>query len=258
MLKLRNISIRTKLILIMAITAVFAMLLITTAMVAYQHQSIKRSVESEMSSLAGVLAWNCSAALAFNDKNTAIDSLAVLKSRPDIVAGYLYNKEGQVFVKFTHQSTVPAPWNAKHLQKIATDESLRIMNRKIPDVTSISTTWISLLINNLSNNNAGANTTDYFEYDDQGFLHLIYPIVINDQVIGSIHLINNLDKLRENLKTFYIIIAVSSDDNADGYFAVVDQTPENIFFTVAGTHASDECGRDRERLHQPGQSIRGR
>ncbi len=209
MLKLRNISIRTKLILIMAITAVFAMLLITTAMVAYQHQSIKRSVESEMSSLAGVLAWNCSAALAFSDKNTAIDSLAVLKSRPDIVAGYLYNKEGQVFVKFTHQSAVPGPWNAKHLQKIATDEALRIMNRKIPDVTSISTTWISLLINNLSNNNAGANTTDYFEYDDQGFLHLIYPIVINDQVIGSIHLINNLDKLRENLKTFYIIIAVA-------------------------------------------------
>ena len=101
MFNLRNISIRTKLRLILSVTAVFAMFLITAAMVAFQYHSIKRAVEEEMSTLASVLAWDSAVALAFNDQKTARESLAVLRSRSDIVAGRIYDKDDAVFAEFT-------------------------------------------------------------------------------------------------------------------------------------------------------------
>lgn len=99
MFDLRNISIRTKLRLIMSLTAIFAMLLITVAMVTFQYNSLKRAVEGEMSTLASVLAWNSAVALAFNDHKTANDSLVVLRSRSDIVSGRIYNTKGKVFAE---------------------------------------------------------------------------------------------------------------------------------------------------------------
>ncbi len=109
MLKLSNTSIRTKLILIMTITAISAMLLITVAMMVFQYRSIKHAVEGELTSLASVIAWNCAPALAFNDVQTANESLAVLSSRSDIVAGYLYNNKGLVFAQSTSSQGVTPP-----------------------------------------------------------------------------------------------------------------------------------------------------
>ncbi len=200
MFDLRNISIRTKLRLIMSVTAIFAMLLITVAMVTFQYDSLKRAVEGEMSTLASVLAWNSAVALAFNDHKTANDSLVVLRSRSDIVSGRIYDTKGKVFAEYALSST-SKPWDEKKLQAFAENGSV-LPNQDLPE-----NSWLRLITKSFSVNPPDDNKpTGYFQYDDHGLLHLLYPIHLNNQTIGSVHLINNLSKLRENLNSYYGIV----------------------------------------------------
>ncbi|MGZ8143027.1 MAG: EAL domain-containing protein [Methylosarcina sp.] len=191
MFDLRNISIRTKLRLILSVTAVFAMFLITAAMVAFQYHSIKRAVEEEMSTLASVLAWDSAVALAFNDQKTARESLAVLRSRSDIVAGRIYDKDDAVFAEFTSFSA-NHPWDDKNLNAASKDEPLA--EPRIPNFFS-------------KDSLDDGKPLGFFRYDEKGFLHLRYPVKLNNQTLGTVHLINNLSKLRENLNSYYLIVA---------------------------------------------------
>ncbi len=200
-----NIPIRTKLILIMSVTAVAAMLLITTAFVIFEFQSKKRAVEQELLSLANVVGWNCSAALAFADKKTAEKTLTVVKTNPEIVAAFIYDLDNQVFAQFNTNKNRVSPWSKKQL------ETTGIYKFK-PTTGNItgSGSWLTALKETLVN-------TFFFptiksgtlEYDERGYLHLIQPINLNQKTVGAIHLVNDLSRLKEQLFSFYqILIAV--------------------------------------------------
>ena len=108
MLKFRDISIRTKLTLIMALTAAIALLLVTSALMVYEFQSTRRTVAQELSSLADVVGGNSAAALAFDDAKAASEILGALGARPGIVAAYLYDTRGGVFASYL--ADVGAVW----------------------------------------------------------------------------------------------------------------------------------------------------
>ncbi|MDO8940665.1 MAG: EAL domain-containing protein [Methylicorpusculum sp.] len=202
MLRIGNLSIRTKLILIMAFTAIFAMLLVTSAMVTFQYQSIKRAVEGELVSLASVLSWNSSAALAFNDPKTAEGSLAGFSSRQDIVAAYIYTIKGQPFATFQQHPDFQKSWpEAKVISQLSKPLNSVSEQNEIGRLARLKSDYWR--------GTSSAEAIDNFEYDDQGFLHLLYPITLNGQTIGSVHLINDLSKLNKDLSTFYFIVGLA-------------------------------------------------
>jgi diguanylate cyclase (GGDEF)-like protein len=201
MFNLRNISIRTKLRLILSVTAISAVFLITAAMVAFQYISSRRAVEEEMSTLASVLAWDAAVALAFNDRKTATDSLAVLRSRSDIVAGRVYTKEAQVFAEFASFSANDL-WDGQNFPDNSKNKDETLTEQRTPKVL-----WTNRITGLFSKESPDTAKPDvFFRYDEKGFLHLRYPVTLNNQSLGSLHLINNLSKLRENLNSYYLIV----------------------------------------------------
>lgn len=202
MFNLRNISIRTKLGLILSITAILAMFLITAAMVGFQYYSSRHAVEEEMSTLASVLARDAAVALAFNDRKTADESLAVLGSRSDIVAAHIYTKDARVFAEFVSASARDVR-NEQSLQGFPGNTGV------LPAKPGFSKFLRTGRLTDLFSKEPreADQSGGFFRYDEKGLLHLSYPVTLNNQNLGTLHLINNLSKLRENLNSYYLIVA---------------------------------------------------
>jgi len=98
--KFKDIPIRSKLVLIMAMTAGFALLLSSSAVITIGYISMQRTLYEELSSLADLVAWNSAAALTFDDSKAAEETLAALRSKPEINAAFLYDKEGHLFAQY--------------------------------------------------------------------------------------------------------------------------------------------------------------
>ena len=181
MRKFRDVPIRTKLTLIMAMTAGIAMLLATSAMIVNEYMSTRRTVAEELSNLADVVAWNSAAALAFNDTDAARETLAALGTKPGIVTAFLHDKEGHVFAKYTAGKTdhgKPDPETA----------------RVIPDFRSV----VSIL----------SAHREVIQYDRSGHLHLLWPVVLDNEPIGVIHLVDDLRRLNDILYAYYLIVVL--------------------------------------------------
>src|SRR5581483_9645461 len=88
-----------QMVIIMLITGI-ALLLACGAITTYEIITFRKTMARNLTSLAQIIGNNVSAALDFNDPRNAEDTLAALESEPHIVAGCIYNKEGQVFVKY--------------------------------------------------------------------------------------------------------------------------------------------------------------
>ncbi|MBW1931792.1 MAG: response regulator [Deltaproteobacteria bacterium] len=176
MRKFRDVPIRTKLMLIMGMTAGIALLLAISAMVVNEYTSTRHTVAEELSSLADVVAWNSAAALAFNDTNAARETLTALKTRPGIVSAFLYDKEGHVF--------------SKYMAGKANPETTRGISDLRSQVSTLS------------------EDKEVIQYDQGGHLHLLRPVVLDNEPIGVIHLVDDLRKLNDRLYSYYLIVAL--------------------------------------------------
>ncbi len=96
-IRFRDVSIRTKLILMISASALLALLMVTSAITFNEYVTRKQQTELELSSLADLISWNSSPALAFMDVKAASETLKALQTRSDIVAAFLYNRENEVF-----------------------------------------------------------------------------------------------------------------------------------------------------------------
>ena len=181
MRKFRDVPIRTKLMLIMGMTAGIALLLVISATVVNEYTSTRRTVAEELSFLADVVAWNSAAALAFNDTNAARETLAALGTKPGIVTAFLYDKEGHVFSKYM-------------AGKVDHGKPDPETTRGISDIRS--------LVSTLSADN------EVIQYDQSGHLHLLRPVVLDNEPIGVIHLVDDLRRLNDILHAYYLIVAL--------------------------------------------------
>ncbi|RMF18991.1 MAG: PAS domain S-box protein, partial [Deltaproteobacteria bacterium] len=100
MKRLRDISIRSKLMLVIVVTSGLALGVGSAAMVAYDIGAYKRSMVKELAAQAGIIAANSSAALAFNDYESARDTLSALRNETRVHEAYLLSPDGKVFAAF--------------------------------------------------------------------------------------------------------------------------------------------------------------
>ena len=105
----RNISIRTKLILLTAISISVALSLAAGAFLMINYSMIRSSRINQLDSLTDVLAANVSAALDFNDVETAQELLSSLQSQPEVKSACLYDASGKLFTCFPETASAEAP-----------------------------------------------------------------------------------------------------------------------------------------------------
>ena len=116
MLRLSNISIKWKLIIIIMVASGAALISATAAFTAYDWVSIKETLVSRLEVSAGVVGDGSVSALVFDDPTSAREVLATLGSEPGIVASCVYDSRGRVFATYHRDGTdfTPPPAGTSH------------------------------------------------------------------------------------------------------------------------------------------------
>ena len=179
--KFKDIPIRSKLVLIMAMTAGFALLLSSSAVITNEYISVRLMLSKELSSLADVVGWNSAAALTFDDSKAAEETLAALRSKPEIIAAFLYDKEGHLFAQYLIDKTVR--------NKVNMETTKGIIN-------------LDPLADRLSANDKVT------QYEHNGYLHLMRPVVLEGEQIGVIHLVDDMSRIVKILKPYFIVMGL--------------------------------------------------
>ena len=101
-------TVRARLIAMALATTAAALLLCTGAMLFYDLDTFQRSWIDDMRTQAELIALASAPAINFNDAPAARNNLAMLRMRPEIVAGAIYDSGGAVFATYT-QSALETP-----------------------------------------------------------------------------------------------------------------------------------------------------
>jgi signal transduction histidine kinase len=110
----RDLSITTKLTLLVAQAGAIALVLSSIAFVANDAYLIRSSKVQQLSALAEVLGSNSTAALEFDDPATAKEILASLANQPSVEFAGLYDPSGRAFATYSREQGTPAPAAPKH------------------------------------------------------------------------------------------------------------------------------------------------
>ena len=98
MIELR--SIRQKLVAVVLLATLAALVVSIGALIAYDLRAHHRALLGDMSTQAELLGRMTSAALAFDDQRLAKENLALLRIRPTVRAGAIYNASGALFASY--------------------------------------------------------------------------------------------------------------------------------------------------------------
>jgi len=93
---------RTKLTVLIVATAAFALLLSCMGLIAMQYQNDRVASRSRHQQIAEVVASNLGAALVFNDKNAAKESLHSISGIADVLWARAYDSHGKPFAGFVN------------------------------------------------------------------------------------------------------------------------------------------------------------
>ena len=102
-------SIRQKLTAVILMTGILAVALAGLGFGLYERASYRAAMVSELTTLADTLGANTAAALMFHDSRSAREMLSALQSEKHIVAGLLYDRQGNVFAEYRRPG-VSASW----------------------------------------------------------------------------------------------------------------------------------------------------
>jgi signal transduction histidine kinase/CheY-like chemotaxis protein len=111
MVRLRDISIKRKLTLIIMCASTVALLLASIGFVTYEQATYRRAMADDLSTLAVIIGEQSTAELTFDDADAAEDTLASLSSRRQITAAALY-KDERLFAKYPREGAPELfpPW----------------------------------------------------------------------------------------------------------------------------------------------------
>lgn len=110
MRQLINRSIRYKTLAIILLTTSVALLVSAVPLLTYETRAYREFLLKDLTTQADILARISAPSLAFNDPQTAEQSLALLTNRSGIVAGAIYRVDGQLFATYQRRGeTVKFP-----------------------------------------------------------------------------------------------------------------------------------------------------
>jgi signal transduction histidine kinase/CheY-like chemotaxis protein len=99
-MKLQDLSIKRKLMLITMLTSSVALLLSSASFLIYDLISFRHLLTQDLETQAQIIGYNSAAAMAFKDEPVATATLSALKAKEDIVAAVLYTPDGKIFAQY--------------------------------------------------------------------------------------------------------------------------------------------------------------
>lgn len=99
-MKRRHTPIRQKLTLLIMLTSTTVLLLTCAAFIAYEVMTFRKTATAMLTTRAQILAATSTAALAFNNRDDALEILSALHADHEIVEASLYDKQGRLFAKY--------------------------------------------------------------------------------------------------------------------------------------------------------------
>ncbi|MGB8169695.1 MAG: ATP-binding protein [Chthoniobacteraceae bacterium] len=92
---IRNLPIRSKVVLVTMLTACAALLLAGAALLWLELSEFRANLERDVATLAKVIGANSVAAISFDDRSAATEMLTALRAEPKILAACIYGPNGQ-------------------------------------------------------------------------------------------------------------------------------------------------------------------
>ena len=102
--RFQDISIKRKLTAIIMIASTVALLLVSAGFVTYELVTFRQTMARDLSTLAEIIGNQSTAALTFDDKDTAKEILGALCAKRHVVAAALYDKNGCLFASYSSGS----------------------------------------------------------------------------------------------------------------------------------------------------------
>src|SRR5437868_10258602 len=108
MIRFRDISIKRKLTLIIMTASTVALLLAFCGFIACELFTYRQALSHDLSTLAEIIGNRSSAALIFEEKSDAEETLNALSAKRHITAAALYTKDGKLLARYPHISAAAA------------------------------------------------------------------------------------------------------------------------------------------------------
>ena len=146
----KNLSINTKLNLLVIMASGVALLLSSVAFVSNDYQMIRASKVRQLTALANVLGSNSTAALTFDDPSTATELLSSLRVQPTVQFACLYDARGKVFARYVNGASpkvVPPPDKSGH--KFTESGYLDVTKQIVQDGELIGTIYFHTTMHDL-------------------------------------------------------------------------------------------------------------
>jgi two-component system, sensor histidine kinase len=108
----RNLSIKSKLKLIIMLTSGIALLFASGSLLYKDIVTSRKTIRDDLSGLAHVIGMNSIGAIVFNDQQTAENNLNALHAIPYIAMGCIYDRDRRLFAQYIHEDLpkdAPAP-----------------------------------------------------------------------------------------------------------------------------------------------------
>lgn len=180
---LANISIRRKLMLLIMVTCGLVLLATTLVFVIKESNTLLHEQQTDLSSLADILATNTSAALTFDDPQSALETMRSLSVKTDILAAYILREDATVFSRYLARDVQTSKLPFEQLTAISTPESYQKVLAKIRNEKP------HLL-----------NLSDH--------LTLVRPILLDSQSIGTVILHADTRNMRSRLSSILLTATI--------------------------------------------------
>ncbi len=100
MIPIKNISIKNKFKIVIIFISGIILLLASVAFVINDTISYRRSMITDMFTLADLVGINSTAGLIFNNSHTTQQNIAALKANPHIILTHIFSKDGKIFASY--------------------------------------------------------------------------------------------------------------------------------------------------------------
>jgi signal transduction histidine kinase/ActR/RegA family two-component response regulator len=100
----RPLSLQAKLVSVVLLTTLVALVVALGAMIAYDLRAYHQAWANDMSTQAELIGQTTATALTFDDANVAASNLALLRTRPQVRAAAVYDRQGKLFASYSADS----------------------------------------------------------------------------------------------------------------------------------------------------------
>ncbi len=170
-----RLSVAGKLRLIVVVTTGVALLLASMLYVMMEVVTFRRSLLEHLAVLADVMGTNVTAALSFDDEDTALRLISAMEAEPAIDSVYLYGPDGRLFAAFRRAG-----------RKVEAGMELH------PDTTG----WTPV------------DMHGRFYHRERGMLGLVSPVMLDGEQIGWIYLRASMAGLYTQLRWYLPLVVL--------------------------------------------------